>query len=477
YEPPNISYSSGNWFFIALTVINNSNENRVVDFYNNCQHLSKNFYLNTTTSFLFNSSYNYKTYIGGGPNVGSYSYSINGKIDEFRLFNRVLSWGEIQDIYYQCKPPNININKYIGNCAGDSALIEIINSEDSVQYQLFDSTNQQLIGNPQLGGCSSLFFSTGLVTNPSNFYIKATHTGSNCTIVLDTLVSLNPSSGDSIYYDTVTVCENDSTLIRGNYYSPPANAIDTFANALGCDSILNTYVYPLASPIVSLGNDTAFCDGDSILLSVPNSFDSILWSNNSNANSIYVNTQGWYWVEVTDSNCKAIDSIQISNLSLSYIIINDTSFCDKESWTISLPPAYSYLWSTGNSLPTITIQDSGQYWVEITDLCKNYTVDFHVETIDCSCMMAVPNVFTPNGDGLNDYFFPVINCMFEKYHIAIFNRWGQLLFESNNQNEKWDGKYLNNEVPEGVYFYVIDYVQPFQEGKESHHSGSITIYR
>jgi len=477
YYPPNFYALSNRWYLVSVTIQNNNSENRIVKFYIDCKLVQSIQYLNSTTTDLFGSGFNYKTLIGSGSEGTTHIFPFNGKIDEFRLYNRVLSWGELQDIYYQCKPPNISITKYLGNCTGDSAYIEIINSEDSVLYQFFDSTNQQLLGGPQLGGCNSLFFSTGLITSPTNFYIKATHTGSNNTIVLDTVISLNPTYGGSILYDTVGVCMNDSLMIRGKFYSPPTNAVDTFINTLGCDSILNTYVYPLASPTVNLGNDTSFCDGDSILLFVPNIYDTILWNNNSNLNSIYVNSQGWYWVEVSDSICKAKDSIQVLNLSQNYISINDTSFCNNETWTISLPPIYSYLWSTGSSMPSITIQDSGQYWVEITDICKNYKEYFTIKTIDCSCMMAVPNVFTPNGDGLNDYFYPVISCVFEEYHIAIFNRWGQILFESNNQNTKWDGKYLNQDIPEGVYFYVIDYKQPYSNNKKAQHSGSITIYR
>ena len=475
YEPLNITYTSGQWFFVAVTIQNNNLESRIVDFYINCQHISGNFFLNTPTAILFTGSYIYKTYIGGGPNVGTYSYTIDGKIDEFRLYNRILTGEELLNLYYNCKPLDITINKYIGNCTGDSANIELENTQNGVSYQLFDSTNQQNIGSAQIGGCNNLYFSTGLVTTPTSFYIKSTK--NNCQITLDTLISLNPTYGGSNNYDTLYTCKGDSILIRGNYYFPPNLVIDTLIDSGGCDSILNTTLLTLPLPYVNLGNDTSFCDGDSISLSVLNTFNSILWSTGSTANALFIDTAGTFWVEVSDSLCKNRDTINITNLSHSFIQINDTSFCDGEIWHLILPSSNTYYWSTGNINNQINIQDSGQYWVDITDICKNYKIDFNVETIDCSCMMAVPNVFTPNDDGLNDYFYPIISCIYDEYHLIIFNRWGKLLYETNNQNDKWDGRYLGNEVPEGVYFYLIDYRQPYNGGKAAQHSGSVTIYR
>ena len=476
YYVPNYLYSSGSWHFVAISVQGNSTDSRLIKTYIDCQLYSMTQYYNYNTTPAFNPNNNNQSFIGAASNILPWNYSFNGTIDEFRIYNRVLSDAEMLSLYEKCKPLDIDINKHIGICSGDSANIELINTQDGVDYQLFDSTNQQYIGPLLSGGCNSLFFNTGLITSPTDFYIKATDV--NCQIILDTLISLNPSSGAaSEHHDSIQLCDGDSVLINGFFYTAPNILFDTLVDANGCDSVIITSLLALPSPIINLGNDTAFCDGDSVPISISNIYDTILWSTGSNTNSIYVNTMGSYWVEVTDSICKNSDTIFISNLTHTYISINDTNFCDGEIWQISLPTSNSYLWSTGSTSNQIIIQDSGYYWVDITDICKNYKEDFHLSLEDCSCMMAVPNVFTPNGDGLNDFFFPVINCVFEEYHLVIFNRWGQLLFETNNQNEKWDGTYQNKEVPEGVYFYLIDYRQPYNDGKDAQHSGSITLYR
>lgn len=66
----------------------------------------------------------------------------------------------------------------------------------------------------------------------------------------------------------------------------------------------------------------------------------------------------------------------------------------------------------------------------------------------------VPNTFTPNGDGLNDTF-GVAGEAIEEFRMQVFNRWGQLVFESKNAMDRWDGTYLGEAVPMGTYVYKI----------------------
>jgi gliding motility-associated-like protein len=89
-------------------------------------------------------------------------------------------------------------------------------------------------------------------------------------------------------------------------------------------------------------------------------------------------------------------------------------------------------------------------------------------------MLYVPNAFTPNYNGLNDVFL-VKSTNIEKFHIVIFNRWGNLLFETNDINVGWDGKYNGILVPEGVYVYSIEAIG---EDKVPYRKlGSLTVLR
>jgi gliding motility-associated-like protein len=84
----------------------------------------------------------------------------------------------------------------------------------------------------------------------------------------------------------------------------------------------------------------------------------------------------------------------------------------------------------------------------------------------------VPNAFTPNGDGLNDTFRPVVDYeRVRQFSMVIYNRWGQLVFETTNPAEGWDGK----NAPAGVYSWVISYSD--MVGKVMKMRGSVVLVR
>lgn len=281
---------------------------------------------------------------------------------------------------------------------------------------------------------------------------------------------------ENTYFESHNVCKGDSIIIDGSYYTAPNILIDSFVDIIGCDSIRIYSLVLKQLPIVNLGNDTTFCTGDTVVLSVQ-PFYSVLWSTGATTDSIIVDSTGLYWVNVNDSICSNSDTISVSNLSLSYINISDTTICDDEALKLTLPPQNQYLWYDGSTNSSIVIIDSGIYFVEITDVCKVYTDSFSLTTEDCSCSIFIPNVFTPNGDGLNDNFYAVIGCDLDYYAMYIFNRWGQLIFESLDQYEVWDGKYEGKEVPDGVYFYLMESIHFYTSPEKQKMTGSVTIFR
>lgn len=81
-----------------------------------------------------------------------------------------------------------------------------------------------------------------------------------------------------------------------------------------------------------------------------------------------------------------------------------------------------------------------------------------------AAVLYMPNAFTPNGDGLNDAFGGIGEGITE-YNMQIFNRWGELIFESNDINNQWDGNYHNVMSPMGVYVYKIIAKGPAANGR------------
>ena len=92
--------------------------------------------------------------------------------------------------------------------------------------------------------------------------------------------------------------------------------------------------------------------------------------------------------------------------------------------------------------------------------------------------MNIPNVFSPNGDGLNDYFYPrsLLSSGLTSFKMDIYNRWGQLIFETTStEGAGWDGRFNNTMQPGGVYVYIIDC--SFKDGQHEHHQGNVTLLR
>ena len=92
----------------------------------------------------------------------------------------------------------------------------------------------------------------------------------------------------------------------------------------------------------------------------------------------------------------------------------------------------------------------------------------------------MPNVFTPNFDGYIDTFYPFPYTSVEKVEMTIFNRWGNIVYETQDPDINWDGRdYKNNsECPEGTYFYVcLVYEITLQGIRQRELRGSITLLR
>ncbi len=160
---------------------------------------------------------------------------------------------------------------------------------------------------------------------------------------------------------------------------------------------------------------------------------------------------------------------------------SDTSIC-KGSESIILAdnlngnnPAASWMWSTGQTGPSIVIVAPGYYYatVNINNCYASDTV-----WVQGNCYMDIPNVFSPNGDGVNDFFFPrqFLTKGLTAFSMNIYNRWGQLIFTTTTLDGRgWDGKLNNVDQPEGVFVYIID--ATFKDGQKEHHQGNVTLLR
>jgi len=156
------------------------------------------------------------------------------------------------------------------------------------------------------------------------------------------------------------------------------------------------------------------------------------------------------------------------------ICLNGASYSLLDTVNLSNPDI-KWTWNTGDTTAILKIVHPGSYSVE-ADLNGCKTTDEIVVRKDC--YTDVPNAFTPNNDGVNDYFFPrqFLSEGVKAFTLTIFNRWGEKIFETTNFDGRgWDGKLNGKEQPVGVYVYIIDVV--YKNKASEHYEGNVTLIR
>jgi gliding motility-associated-like protein len=202
------------------------------------------------------------------------------------------------------------------------------------------------------------------------------------------------------------------------------------------------------------------CLGTVMNITADSPADYYKWSTGYETRSINTDTPGLYIVNAfTDSPC-LITQQHVFNISdKSYEGFEfgaDTTLCTGEK--LLLKTGYEHtIWSTGETGKGITIINDGIYYATVTDSCNVIHSDtIVVKTGACLekyCTITFPSAFTPNGDGKNDVFKAISHGQFDKYEFALYNRFGERVYNSNDINTGWDGMYKNEKAEIGVYFY------------------------
>ncbi|SHN32841.1 gliding motility-associated C-terminal domain-containing protein [Chitinophaga sp. CF418] len=194
---------------------------------------------------------------------------------------------------------------------------------------------------------------------------------------------------------------------------------------------------------------------------------------------------GTYELSVTDQrNCAQQSTVTVDNITLPPVAItnSDTTINIGQSVQLHAVNATDYTWTPANGLscfscadPIATPRETTTYTVTTTD--KNCSkTDIVTVFVTFNNSLYVPTAFTPNKDGVNDRFVVKTRGV-AVYNIQIFNRWGQLVFSSNNVSDHWDGKFRDQLQPGGSYVYIINYSFFGQENKELMQKGAFTLIR
>lgn len=247
-------------------------------------------------------------------------------------------------------------------------------------------------------------------------------------------------------------------------------------NASGCVGY-DTININISSVLhVNLGKDTTICSGETLQLSAGNPCAIYLWNTNAITQTINVTNPGDYWVTVNNTNCTGSDTINVNIVAKPIISLgNDTIMCPGDLLVLSPGSGFNYyLWSNGFNTSSINVSNPGNYYVTVGNGACFVSDEIYIE--ECGSEIWVPNVFTPNGDGINETFYPVYFNI-DKITLLIFNRWGNQLYEGSGIAAVWDGKYYGEFCPPGVYYYVIDYEKKGKiKGPQKKH-GSVSLLK
>lgn len=165
-----------------------------------------------------------------------------------------------------------------------------------------------------------------------------------------------------------------------------------------------------------------------------------------------------------DRYCEIEMETQVDFLSDLYPITEldvglDTLICEGKSYVINatIPNAYNYAWDNGDNSPQREVTSSGWYTVSAMLLGCPLSDTINVQFEDCSGKIYVPNIFSPNNDGVNDNFMPV-GIDIEVERLEIYDRWGSLVFQSEASSNGWDGTFEGENANVGAYLYLISYI-------------------
>ncbi len=278
--------------------------------------------------------------------------------------------------------------------------------------------------------------------------------GCDSTRVLQ--LTVNPVKSTTLNRE---ICMGQTYFAGGHLQTKTGTYFDTAQTFLSCDSVIVTHLLVHPNPVPDLGKDRGICMGDTVIL-YPGNFASYVWQDGTTNDSLNTLVVGTYSVKVIDTfGCIGSDTLILTRIYPLpvHFLPADSTLCKGNILKIQSSGYKSYRWSTGSDKAFIEVITTGTYRLLVTDRydCKG-TDSLKVIFKEC-VPIQIPNAFTPNKDGKNDTFKPLIPAPLKNYQIQILNRWGLQLFVTKNITQGWDGTYKLTEQPTGAYVYLITY--------------------
>ena len=324
------------------------------------------------------------------------------------------------------------------------------------------STDPQYI---QFDGFTTVLTASALVQCGETYHIKiaVADAGDN---ILDSGVFIEAgsfSSPNAIDLE-ITTSSPDGTLTEGCsdgvfVISRPGSDSDVDVTVTVSGTATNGTDYTAIPPVITIpdGQNSVSIPIEAFEDGIPEGVEEIILT------ATFVNSCGDTSVSV--ASVPIIEYVPIETVTEDLVLD-----CTQDSVQIAVAAtggfgALAYSWTDGSTIPAIWVPglQDGSYEVTVSDDCEKAVTA--VINVASGCAIEVPNVFSPNGDGLNDFF--VINGIEgTRNTLRIFNRWGQVIYEIQNYRNQWDGR----DAPDGTYYYEL-----LIEGKNETYTGHVTI--
>ncbi|HIA36138.1 MAG TPA: gliding motility-associated C-terminal domain-containing protein, partial [Flavobacteriales bacterium] len=334
-------------------------------------------------------------------------------------------------------------------------------------------------------------FLQGAYQTASGTYFDTLAAANGCDSIITITLTVNPAVTSTILD---SICQGDSILLGGSWQTTAGTYNDTITNgsANSCDSIIITTLTVMLVTDASILSVNIFCENDPSI-------------------DLQAVTGGGIWIGtgIVDSAIGSFDPSAAGTGSnqIIYTIAGSCGDADTVQITVDPMPAAtataaepiinlgegtwlngsggtSYQWTPADGLGCATClstaanpQETTTYLLTVTD--SNGCVSFDSVTVvivqnPCGGEVFVPNVFTPNGDGENDKVYVFGKCI-ESMLFAIYDRWGNKIYESSDQSQGWDGTKQGKEFNNGVYVYMLNAVLQNEETVKL--KGNITLLK
>lgn len=363
-------------------------------------------------------------------------------------------------IYEDTHGPDLDMGPDILGCSGDTVLLEPFIG--GVDYLWHDgSTEPELLVHQS--GVYVLQVSNACGTDVDSIHVDldtkvpVPYLGADTTLCVGEILELisNAGSGTAILWQEGSSTPSFTVTGAGQYILTESNfcgsASDTIA--VGFDAL---------PPDVDLGPDTVLCPGETLWLEVPITSASVLWQDGSTGSALLADKAQQFVVTLSNQCGQVFDTVMIGyDLNLPVLDwVPSQSLCPGEEIVLDATQTFdaSYLWNDGSILPVMQISAPGNYSVQVNSICGEVKEEVEVSLdADCSSDVYFPNLFSPNGDGVNDVWTVsgAADLTVHRIDSRVYDRWGSEVFSQTTWPIAWDGRSHGDLLNPGVYVYRV----------------------